>query len=341
MKKHLSILFFACAISVLLQSCYFQVNTFGRWKNQNIDKEVRNEIGLLDKKLFKSIMTKNVSGVKQLMSKTLIDISGKKIDTLVNGLGDAFKANDYKLLDEFYTKNTNENTSTTLQSDKGDYNDYKIEYLAINKETYVSVMVSTDLPVNCMVLAIYGKYDNGWKLNILQMGEYSIMDQTAPEYYTSALNQYGKGNVVDAVDMIVMASKIAYPVGKYFSYLNDYEMKDTYSVILKDANTQYHFPLIVGHIKTKPQIFAINPQFVSNAEPKGILPIIQYNSSIPIKDTTALKIENQGIQKVIGDMFIGIDKNKPGIIYQVFNHQPDGKTNTTYYTFVQKLKYGK
>lgn len=54
-------------------------------------------------------MTKNVAGVKQLMSATLVNKSGKKIDTIVNTFGGAFKATNYKLLDEFYTESIAEN----------------------------------------------------------------------------------------------------------------------------------------------------------------------------------------------------------------------------------------
>lgn len=202
-------------------------------------------------------------------------------------------------------------------------------------------MVSTGLPVNCMVLAIYGKYDDGWKLNILQMGEYSVMDQTAPEYYNVALNQYAKRNYIDAVDMIMTASQVTHPGGSIFLYLKDYEMKDTYSVILKDANTQYHLPLTLEQVKTKPQIFSISPQFAINMEPQGILPMIKYKSIIPLTDTVALKAENKGVQAAVADIFAGANKNKPGIFYRVYNKMPNEKIEVNYYTFIQRTKYGK
>ncbi|RKR83287.1 hypothetical protein BDD43_3491 [Mucilaginibacter gracilis] len=343
MKKHLLILLLVCVVCALLPGCYFNFNfnKVGTWRNKTIDEDVRNEIDVLDKKLFKGIMTQDVKAVKKLMAEGLIKKKGKTVDSVVTEFGALFKAKDYRLLDEFYCKSATENTNHVLQSDKENNNDYKIEFLALNKETYVSVMVSTNLPVNCLILAIYGKYETGWKLNILRIGEYSVMDQTAPEYYDLAVNQFTKGNIVDAVDMIVMAARLAYPAGDYLIYKNDYEMKDTYSVILKDAGAKYKLPYIINEVKTKPAIFAIGPLFISDPANRGIFPLVRYQSSIPISDTIALKAENQNVQKAIGGIFKGIDKNKYGIIYDAYNSIPDSLTPGKYFTILQKLKYGK
>ena len=336
MRKHVSIIFLLSACVILSQGCH--VGTSGTWKNDRIDENVKDKIDVLNKKLFKSIATKDIVGIKQLMSPILIEKSGKKIDTLINNIDVPSDNPDYRLLDEYYTKNTATNISNTLFSNKGNDNDYTIQYEALNEEMYVSILTSEKLPANFMILAIYGKYENEWKLNILQVGDYTLLDKTAPDYYNAALKEYNKGYIIDAADLIIIASEIANPANDYFKYKNEGEMKDFYSKVLKEANTQYKFPIIVNQVKSNPQIFAINPQFIGNGDHKGIFPIVKYKSSIELKDTVALKVENDAMQKVIGSIFRGIDQDKSNIIYQAFNQIPDGKTIIKHYGFIQNLK---
>ena len=318
---------------MMLQSCHF--GTSGTWANDRIDQSVRNQIDVLNKKLFESIASKDVAGTKQLMSPMLLEKSGKSIDTIVNTFGDNFKGATYEILDEYYTKNTNTKVTNTLFPTRKTSNDYIIQYLALNEEMYVSLLVSKDLPVNFAILAIYGKYNDGWKINILQLGQYSILGKTAPEYYSNALSQYNKGNLIDAADLIIMAGQIAHPDGTYFKYKNEDDMQAFYSKLLKEANTKYHFPLTLDNIKSKPLIFSINPQLIEKGVDKGIFPIVGYKSTIALSDTVALKAENKAIQQTIAEIFQGID-TEGYVIYQAFNQIPDGKTLVKHYGFIQK-----
>src|ERR1700743_3858818 len=103
MKKIVFILFIV-GICAALQSCHF--GTSGTWVNDRIDQGVRNQIDILNKKLFESIASKNLTATRQLMSPGLLEKSGKSIDTIVNTFGDNFKGANYEVLDEYYTKNT-------------------------------------------------------------------------------------------------------------------------------------------------------------------------------------------------------------------------------------------
>jgi len=291
----------------------------------------------LNKKLFKGIMSKNVKLVKSLMLQTLVDTAGRKIDTIVNNMANAFHATDYRVLDEFYTKNSSLLKSTKLTSNKGDVNFYELEYRAITPETYLTVLVSKNLPINCCVLVIYGKYGDNWKINTLEIGEYDVLEKTAPEYYELATEKLRKGDTIDAANMITIASEIARPAGKYMRYNNDDDMQTFYTSIIAEGNSTYHFPVTVKQIKTQPQIYAVSPQLIEDKGQKGIYPIIKYRSAINLKDTIALKAENIALQKVIGTLFKGITDDKKFILYNAFNQVPDGKTMVNRYAFFQKL----
>lgn len=334
MKTSLSSVFFI----IILATFGCHVGTSGTWKNGNIKPDIKARIDDLNKRLFKSIVTKDAAGVKQLMSKVLIENSGVKIDTIINEVGNAMSTSDYDILDEYYTKNTTTNIPNTVLSANADNKDYTINYQALNEEMYTSVLVSKNAPVSFMILAIYGKYDNEWKLNILQIGEYKLLGKTAPDFYDEAQKLYNKGALVDAVDMIVMAAEIANPGGQQLKFKINDEMKDFYAKALKEANDTYKLPMTISGIKTTPQIFAVNPQLIDEDKRKGIYPVVKYKSIINLKDTSALKKENDALQKVIGHIFKGIDLDNKIILYQAVNQLPDGISMVKHYGFIQNIK---
>ena len=69
---------------------------------------------------------------------------------------------------------------------------------------------------------------------------------------------------------------------------------------------------------------------------EGFFPMVHYTTSINLKDTTALKIENEKVKNEIGQIFTGIDKDKKFVFYQAFNELPDGKKLVEHYGFIDK-----
>jgi hypothetical protein len=336
MKNSLAVFSSAILFCLLFTGCY--VGTSGSWVNDHIDKQVRDEIRPLNDKLLKGIAGNNVATVNELLSPVLLEKAGKDIATIVNTASKIIKGDDFEVVDEYYTKNTNTNTSNTLMPMRSDANSYIINYLALNKDMYVSLLMPKSNSVSFMILAIYGKYDNGWKLNVLQINQYKILDKTATDYYDAAKKNYNKGYLIDAANLMFIASQVSAPGGAFFKYKKDEEMKSFYQKVIQEVNTNYHFPLTLVQVKSKPQILGIEPQLISVGEPKGIFPIIKYKSAISIDDTVAIKVENKEIQKAIGGVLKGIDQDRPIILYQAYNQLPDGKTNTKRFGIVQKLK---
>ncbi|MCC8426018.1 hypothetical protein [Mucilaginibacter sp. UR6-11] len=335
MKKNVLHLLLAFCLIIPLASCHRGNN--GIWKNDEINSDIKAQLAQLNRKLFNSIMAKDIDAVKALLSDKLIQKSGNKLDTLVNTSAQSFAAKDFEVLDEYYTKHHVKGTPDTLSPNKN-ANDYLVSYKAMNEEMYTSLLVTKGLPVNCLILAVYGKYGNDWKINVLQIGEYSIEDKTAPDYYKLATDQYKKGSLVDASNTMIITSQLANPAGDFFKYRNEDTMRIFFSTVINEANNRFQFPVIVSWVKTKPQIFSVSPQFVEEAAHRGIFPIIKYKSSIKLTDTVALRAENNAIQQHIGDLFKGVDRDKKYILYQAFNQMPDGKIADKHYGFIQNLK---
>lgn len=335
MKKQITLILFAFLTISFFQSC--KEPATGIWVNGRINSDIKKQIADLNKKLFKGIMDKDVPAVKSLLSPELLKRSGTRLDTLVNNTSQIYNAKDYDLLDEFYTKHHIGNFIDSLKTKKGDSTDYVVTYRAMNEEMYTSVMVTKNLPVNCLILAVYGKYGNDWKLNVLQIGEYSIFNKIAPDYYKMAKDLYANGNVLDAANMLVITSQLGNPVGDFFHYRNEDTMRMFFSTVINDANNRFPFPVTINQLKTRPQIFAVSPQYTGDAANQGIVPLIKYKTNIKLTDTVALKAENKDLQSIIGVIFKGVDQNNKVIFYQAYN-LADGKPNNQHYGFIQKFK---
>lgn len=337
MKKHIKLIVLSFGlVSALFSSCNF--GAAGSWANDNIDKEIKADISELNKKLFEKLVAKDMDGAKQLMASDLLKTAGKGIDTAIMAIRSRVNTTSFTIIDEYYTKNTATNINNTLLSTHGNDNDYIINYLALNKEMYVSLLIPAETDINFLILIVYGKYDTGWKINIIKAGEYSYFGKTAPDLYNQALKLQKQNNTIDAALAMVNASQIARPAADYLSYKKDKEMKTFFDDIIKQANTQYHFPITVDEIKTKPQIFSVTPQYISDKDKAGIYPMVAYVSDIKLTDTVALKTENDAMQKVIGKLFNGIENNNTYLVYKATNQIPDGKTLVNHYGFIQKLK---
>ena len=212
------------------------------YKDDDIDKDLRTEIAALNKKLFKAIMTKNIKTVKSLMTKQLVDSSGKRIDTVINTIASVYKAKNYRVVGEYYSVHSSFIHPTSFVVNDN-LTSYTISFKPIAMETYTSVIVSKDLPINCCILAIYAKNNDTWGLTILEMGSYDVLGKTAPDYYSEAIDKFHKGDTIDAAEMIIIASEIGSPrPGKYIQYSNLDDMKDFYTSTLADANAPVSFP---------------------------------------------------------------------------------------------------
>lgn len=312
------------------QSC--NIGTSGTWKNENIKQEKREQIKELNDKLFKAIINKDVEVVKLLMSKTLLEKGTGDLSQLLDQVSSSIKTESYRVLDEYNVYNTAKGIGNTLLSGVTGDNDYQVNYQALNEEMYASLLIPNSPYNELLITIIYGNYGSEWKINILQFGQYSIFKKTSIDYYKLAKDSYDKSFLIDAVNYIGISKQCLKPANNFFKYQKEGEVNEFYNKVMKEANTRFHFPLALDNIKTKPRVFRIYPEATDN----GFCPMVLYLSNINLKDTTALKVENEKIRKEISLVFTGIDKEKKFVFYRAFNEIPDGKRQIDHYGFVDK-----
>lgn len=335
MKKSIIYLFTVFLFSAVLQGC---TGNQDAKINNDINSDTRATIAALNKKLVDGITTGNVAAVRALLSPDMIKKIGNQLDTVIARCSKRYPAKGFEVLDEYLSTGLKKKEADTVKSQHGNDNDYAIGYRAMNDEMYTSALITKGLTVNGFILAVYGKYGNGWKINILQMGDYSIAGKTAIDYYNDAHTLYNKGSLVDATDMMIITSQLVSPGGTYFSYNKESEMKIFFSKVIDEANATYRLPIVISQVKTTPEVFSMSPQVVEETAYQGVFPIIRYKSSIKLTDTIALKAENQALQQNIGTIFKGIDQNNQYILYQAYNTIPTGKIDSKHYGFIQKLR---
>lgn len=315
-----------------LQSC--NVGTTGTWKDENIKQVLKKEIETLDKKVIEAVTTNNSDLLKSIMSDKLLEKSGDNIDQLIQQASSIITTTDYKVLNQFQAKNSTIGIGNTVLSGVSGLNDYVIHYQALNEEMFISILIPKGGLDEFIVTNIYGKYPDGWKLNILQFGQYKVNSQTAPELYNQAKKEYENGYLMDAANNMFLSSRVANPANNFWQYQEQDEMKEFYEKVMTEINSKYKFPMTLDEIDSKPQILSIYPLGMA----EGYFPMIEYLTNLDLKDTVQTKAEYENIHLEIVKSFKGIDKNKDYIFYKAFSQMPDGKTQIPTYGFIKELK---
>jgi len=302
--------------------------------NDGIDTEIREEIIQLDKRIIRALNNVDRQKLKELMSQRLIDSLDTNTDEFLKKVGEIISTNDFQVLGHHHFTNTSSNINNTAISGVSSLNDYIISYIALNDEMFVSTLIIDEEYDKFLVTNIYGKYPDGWKLNILQFGQYTLYGRTAPEFYEIAKEKYNSGYLIDAANELLMGSKVKNPANKFWQYRIEDDIKQLYNKIISEINSMYNFPEVLDEIESKPKIINIYPKEVD----EGYFPMIEYVTSVDLKDTVSTKLENDNIHQRIGSIYEGIDKDKQFIFYKAFSAMPDGKTPIPTYGFVKELK---
>lgn len=281
-------------------------------------------------------MSGDTAGVKTLCSDELVKKADKKIGQLILSTAAAFNAREFEVMDEFYSSHPVNAQADTLSSNRGNANDYLVTYKATTQETYTALLVTKGQIINCLILAIYGKYGDRWKVNVLQVGEFVIDNKTAQDYFRDANRFFDQGQIVDASNAMELTSQLALPAGDFFRYRNEAQMRGFDGKLSETAFKIYNYPLTMKDVSTGPQIYEVIPQVVSDKEKQGVFPLIKYVTKIDLDNIAGLKAENDVMQKAISALFLGIDKNNKYILYQAVNATADGMTSVRHYGFVQK-----
>lgn len=327
-KLHLLKLLSFLLFVAVLSSCK-QEQPAGTYKNEAIKASKREEFHQLNDQLFNLLKAGKPEEAKDMMSKELLE--DNMINRTMEIITNESKSGLYRVLDEYYlVDKADEPGKLVINANATGDDAYTLKYnQSSTKENYVAfLVVPKDAANKWLITAIYGKYNYGWKLNKFDIARYAINGKNAPELYKLAKEKYTKGYWADAANDMTFAQKCFRPSGQW-QYAKETEMNQFLYKALQQAYSKYTFPLTIAQVPTKPKIFRVSTE--DNAE--GNFPVISYVTSINMKDTIALKKENEAVKKVIGKVISGIDKDKKYVLYAAFNGVPKGRKKVQQYSF--------
>lgn len=311
-----------------LQSC--EPTQPGSWKNELIDKSDREKFHQLNDELFKQLKANDVKQLENIMSKDFIERYNEKRQ--IEFVSNSAKIANYDLLDEYYVVNRYTNADTIQTGTKGP-NSYTITYVGLTHQMYIAFFVPKTGINKYMITAVYCKFDYGWKLSELGVEPYTINGKTASGLFEQAKASYNKNYLVDALNIASSAFTCLRP-SSVWKYNNEDEVTTFYNKLLKETGEQYKFPVAIKQVATHPRIIRIFNQ----TTPEGVFPMIYYQSSIKLADTTAIKQENERVKQVIGQILPGIDQDKKYLLYSVFNEAPNALRSVDHFDITHKLK---
>lgn len=310
------------------------INITGMWKDDNIDLKIKDKIKKLNNQFVEGFTQSKPDTVFKICSEKLLETGKNDLKMVILQMGKKYSKEDFKILNEFYNISTSKNSSTRVFTGISGEHDYTIGFKSINKESYISVGYFNEFPVQMGFTLIYGKYNDEWKLNIIQIGILRIMDRDAYDWFLLAKNEYEKGYLINAVNNISLAGQILKPAKDIWHYQKEDKIIKFNEKVRKEINSKYTFPLTVEYVETKPQIYRIYPQGMS----EGFFPMIEYKTEIELSDTIRLAKENDEIHSKISKLFKGIDKGTKMIFYSASNMIPIGYKPVETYRFIKYIK---
>jgi len=298
--------------------------------NSDVPSNIKNEIKSLNDSVLDAISSGHSQKLKQFFSDKLKEQTGNDLDSVVSQMHALIKTKNYAVLDEcFITSKATGTKDTITNGDKGS-KAYKINFDVETNEMYVSLLLHESEDGQLLVTCIYGKYGDGWKLNVFRVGRYSYFGNTAIDIYNQAKSKYEQGDVTDAANIIVLAKQPLSPAYQFFQFDMEKEIKVFARKVVAEADTSFRFPNMIGELKTEPIIYNIRPLPMQ----EGIFPVITYGTKVNFHDTLALKNENDGLQKIIGQLFPGIEKNNKYIFFQAYQQTSAGLKPGSHLEFV-------
>lgn len=304
--------------------------------NDNIDAELKQEISGLNDIMFTAVRENNPALLDPLTSELLKEANGDQLPLILREANMRITSETYQVRDEFYVTNSViGNTNTVFPGEVTD-SEYSITYVAQNSDMYVSVLETPGNGHESLILCVYGKYGDDWKLNILNFGQLRFDGLTAKDFFDQSKALREKGHLIDALNYVTMGSQILYPSAHYWKYSYEDEMKAFYDDLMVEILANYQFPVALAEVESTPQIINIIPRTTDS----GILPMVEYITTVNMGDSVALRAENDQVHAVIGATFKGIDKDKSHLFYRAYDQMPDGSSAPQTYGFIQEVHGG-
>lgn len=331
---------FFATLLILLSSVFMSCHTtvIGVRKNENINPELRSEIKKLDELIMQKIFAADSNGLIGLCSEKMLAVSRKEAGLLIRTLNQYVHKNNFIEFNNYHSVNAIANGSVLIPVDLSAPGGYTLRYTSATKESYLSqYIVSDSISSDFLLTIFYTQGKEKWEISLIQFYQYRICGKTAPQLLADAQSSYANNNLVDAVNYATLTQYIARPGENAWIYAHEEDMKTFYTKVYEEAKQRFDFPIALPEIKTAPKIIGVSPKPTDI----GILPLISYQSTIPLADTNALKEEYRAIRAESVNIFEGLNRDNKFVCYKAYNELPDGKKEVPIFVFIDTIRVNK
>lgn len=196
--------------------------------------------------------------------------------------------------------------------------DYKLNVAVKPLPTHVMIYQTySDFSMESLIVLIYQKIDDEWKLNLFITGLNVIDGKIWSDWYDDAKASYDKGYLVPAALQLSVAEYMisVLPILK-FDQADDIDALN--AKVQEQIGKKYTFPVELTDVEGKPQIFGIQSQFYDIS----VCPVISYITTKDLADVEGLQAEAEAMTQVLEKLFPGLTQMSKQILFDAFLEVP-------------------
>jgi len=332
MKKYRFIILFFLFHSII--SCQLNQNT--TYKNDDIDSKIRNEIELLNKKVFECISQNSIDGLFNMLHSEFRNIDNYKsrLSSMFNYLNSNYTDPQLKKYNEFYTISSGEGErNVSFFSFTKD--NFFISLKAWSSEVYVSLYETNNFPRDILVALVYEKETDRWKIRNFHIGDRRIFGNTFSQWLQEAKNDKRNKKELPALLKVLAVQPLLKPA-PFIEYVLDDSTKEFIEGTTNGSFSSEFFPIKFPNIKSKPEIYSIQYRPIINTE--EILPLFNYKTNFSLEDESSMQNEVNVMVENLKTIFPGIENQFSGLIFSATKEIPSNYKNVPYFNLIFKFK---
>ncbi len=316
--KYLSVLMLFLLIHILI-GCKEKVGTMTRVDSE-ISADLLSNSKIISNKLFLNIKEGKYSEVEQIASSQLMTTTNNQLSGVLSQLKPLFESNNFEHFHTYYTNNFSAESDTSTNQIGPIIPSLSSNLLIINnfnfigKECLNTFYKSTNAGMQYLIWFSFSRYNDKWKLNYLSVGDYGVAGDNANGITKKALNNSESNEILTAVVLSMVASKILRPA-QTLQYPNEKQLLTDIQKIQRKAKDEIKFPLIMDNGKP---IIAINHSITK----QGISPVIVYLTKTKL-DKSLIEKEAEKLFSSTIKTYPELEKNFDFTIIKAFNEMPN------------------
>jgi len=311
-------------------SCSATVGDTKIQHNMEIDNATLDSVKILDDKVLESIKNNDSDKVLEISSEAFKNNSGN-IKEFISNINKSVKDKTFDYKDRYYCK-VNKIGKYSFSIKSLENNTLNVNLEAVSNDIFVSLIKSNSNSNDYMLSFIYIKEQDTWKLQSLDVGEYSYDGMTADDLYEKAKSFDNKGYIIPAALYSVLSSKLLHPA-PFLEYKNKNEITNYNKKLLDGIKNEYTFPQELKNANNI-KIYGFDVKGVK----EGIVPVVKYTTNIELSNKEAIEKEANDINNAVNSQYPGLKENFKLFLYEAYSEPPidSKKTYNCYRTGVEQ-----